>query len=53
MGRADLYLMKPDVVFHHDDWGTQKSTFISVDMFREFFMDSYKRIYGYYHDHGV
>lgn len=45
--------MKPDVVFHHDDWGTQKSTFISVDMFREFFMDSYKRIYGYYHDHGV
>ena len=45
--------LKPDVVFHHDDWGTQKSTFISVDMFREFFMDSYKRIYGYYHDHGV
>lgn len=33
--------------------GDTESTFISVDMFREFFMDSYKRIYGYYHDHGV
>lgn len=45
--------MHPDVIFHHDDWGTQKSTFLSVDMFREFFLESYKKIYGYYHDHGV
>lgn len=45
--------VKPDALFHHDDWGTQRSTFISVDMFREFFLDPYKRIYGYYHDHGV
>ncbi len=45
--------MKPDILFHHDDWGTQKSTFISTEMFREFFLDPYKRIYKYYHDHGV
>ncbi|MGN0295194.1 MAG: uroporphyrinogen decarboxylase family protein [Lachnospiraceae bacterium] len=45
--------MKPDVIFHHDDWGTQRSTFMSVDMFREFYLEPYQRIYKYYHDHGV
>ncbi|WP_434796679.1 uroporphyrinogen decarboxylase family protein [Terrisporobacter vanillatitrophus] len=44
---------KIDALFHHDDWGTQKSTFMSRDMFREFFLDSYKKIYKYYKDHGV
>lgn len=45
--------LKPDALFHHDDWGTQISTFISPDMFEEFFLDSYKKIYGYYKSHGV
>ena len=45
--------MKPDVVFHHDDWGTQNSTFLAPDMFREFFLEPYREVYGYYHDHGV
>ena len=45
--------LKPDAVFHHDDWGTQNSTFLSPDMFREFFLEPYQRIYKYYHDHGV
>ncbi len=45
--------MKPDALFHHDDWGTQKSTFLSPEMFREFFLEPYQRIYKYYHDHGV
>jgi len=45
--------LKPDAVFHHDDWGSENSTFISPDMFAEFFLESYKKIYGYYHDHGV
>ena len=44
---------KIDALFHHDDWGTQKSTFMSKDMFREFFLESYKKIYKYYKDHGV
>ena len=43
----------PDALFHHDDWGTDISTFISPEMFEEFFLDAYKEIYGYYHDHGV
>jgi len=45
--------LKPDAIFHHDDWGSEKSTFLSPDMFAEFFLEPYKKIYGYYHDHGV
>ncbi|MCD8196343.1 MAG: uroporphyrinogen decarboxylase [Lachnospiraceae bacterium] len=45
--------IKPDALFHHDDWGSQKSTFISPDMFEEFFLPAYKKVYGYYKSHGV
>lgn len=45
--------LKPDALFHHDDWGSQISTFISPDMFEEFFLPAYKKVYGYYKDHGV
>ena len=43
----------PDALFHHDDWGSQQSTFISPDMFREFIKPAYEKVYGYYKDHGV
>ncbi len=45
--------IKPDALFHHDDWGSQISTFMSPDMFEEFFLPSYKKIYGYYKENGV
>ena len=45
--------LKPDAFFQHDDWGTQISTFISPDMFEEFLLPSYKKLYGYYKSHGV
>jgi uroporphyrinogen-III decarboxylase len=45
--------LKPDAIFHHDDWGSQYSSFISPDMFSEFIMPAYKQIYGYYKSHGV
>ncbi len=45
--------IKPDALLHHDDWGSQKSTFVSPEMFKEFFLEPYKRIYGYYKNHGV
>ena len=45
--------IKPDALFHHDDWGSQASTFMSPDMFEEFLLPAYKRVYGYYKDHGV
>lgn len=45
--------LHPDALFHHDDWGSQNSTFISPAMFEEFFLDAYNEIYGYYRAHGV
>jgi hypothetical protein len=44
---------KPDALFHHDDWGTQQTLFLSPDMFREYLVPSYKKIYGYWKSHGV
>lgn len=43
----------PTALFHHDDWGSQQSTFLSPDMFAEFYLDAYKEVYGYYKSHGV
>ncbi|MCL2391373.1 MAG: uroporphyrinogen decarboxylase [Oscillospiraceae bacterium] len=45
--------LKPDAVFHHDDWGSEISTFLNPDMFAEYFVEPYKQIYGYYHNNGV
>lgn len=43
----------PDAIYRHDDWGSQKSTFLSRDMFREFLLEPTKRIYKFWKDHGV
>ena len=43
----------PDAMFHHDDWGSYDSTFLRPEMFDEFLLEPYKRVYGYYKDHGV
>jgi hypothetical protein len=43
----------PDAVFHHDDFGSQISTFLSPEMFREFIFPSYKKIYGFFKANGV
>lgn len=45
--------MKPTALFHHDDWGSQLSTFIAPAMFEEFFLPAYREIYGCYKAHGV
>lgn len=45
--------LQPDTLFHHDDWGGQNTTFMSPAMFEDFFVEPYKEIYGYYHNHGV
>ena len=45
--------IKPDALFHHDDWGSQISTFLSPDMFEEFYLDAYKQVYGTYKANGV
>jgi hypothetical protein len=45
--------LKPNAVFHHDDWGSEISTFLRPEMFAEFFVEPYKQLYSYYHSHGV
>ena len=45
--------LHPEVIFHHDDWGTERNSFLRPEMFEEFFVEPYKQVYGYYHDHGV
>lgn len=41
-----------DAVFFHDDWGTKNSTFVSPEVWREFFKPCYQRIYGYIRSRG-
>lgn len=43
----------PNALFHHDDWGSQLSTFMSCEMFEEFYLPSYKKIYGFWKENGV
>jgi hypothetical protein len=50
---AALTNLKPDALFHHDDWGSEKSTFMSPDMFAEFFVEPYKQIYSFAKSKGV
>lgn len=45
--------IKPEALFHHDDWGSETNSFLRPSMFEDFFLDAYKEIYKYYHDHGV
>lgn len=45
--------IKPDALFHHDDWGSQQSTFLAPAMWREFIKPQYEKVYGYYKSHGV
>lgn len=45
--------VKPDALYHHDDWGSQISSFISPEMFAEFLVPAYKKLYGFYKENGV
>jgi hypothetical protein len=46
--------IKPDALFHHDDWGSQEIlTSSHRPCSRKFILPCYKKIYGYYKDHGV
>ncbi|HIU76095.1 MAG TPA: uroporphyrinogen decarboxylase [Candidatus Pelethocola excrementipullorum] len=45
--------LHPDALFHHDDWGSQISSFLSPEMFGEFIAPAYKKIYGFWKANGV
>ncbi len=43
----------PEGIFHHDDWGSYRSSFLAPDMFEEFIVPAFRKIYGAYKDNGV
>ena len=45
--------LHPEALFHHDDWGSELNSFLRPEVFEEFFLEPYRQVYGYYHDHGV
>lgn len=45
--------LHPNAIFHHDDWGSQLSSFLSPEMFREFIVPAYQKIYGYWKANGA
>ncbi len=45
--------LHPDAIFFHDDWGTKTQLFMSPEMWREFFKEPYRKIYGYIRSQGV
>lgn len=51
--KAKIKYLHPDALFHHDDFGSQTSTFFSAEIFAEIFVPAYQRVYQYYRDHGV
>lgn len=45
--------MKPEVIIHHDDWGSKQSLFLSHATWCEFFKERYRKLYGYMREQGV
>ena len=45
--------IKPDALFHHDDWGGQIASFLSPEMFKTFYLEPYKKAYRFWKDNGV
>ena len=45
--------MHPDAIFFHDDWGAKTQLFMKPEMWREFFKEPYRKIYGYIRSQGV
>jgi hypothetical protein len=43
----------PEVIIHHDDWGSKTSMFMSPDVWREFYKERYRELYGYMTERGV
>ena len=52
-GEEIIKYMHPDAIFHHDDFGTQKNSFMAPEMFEEFFVPAYEKLYGFWHENGI
>lgn len=42
-----------EAIVSHDDWGARDRLFMSPDMWREFFKEPYRELYGYIRSRGV
>ena len=51
-GKELMKHVNPDVIVHHDDWGSQKSSLLSPEMLNEFIVPAYKKVYGYFKEQG-
>lgn len=45
--------LHPDVIISHDDWGSKTSMFFSLETWRKFFKEPYRKMYDYLHSQGV
>lgn len=45
--------LHPDAILSHDDWGSKDNLFFPPDIWREFFKEHYRKIYGYMKDNDV
>lgn len=45
--------LHPDLIVSHDDWGSKTGLFFSVDTWRKYFKEPYRKLYDYLHSQGV
>ncbi len=45
--------LHPDVLMFHDDWGSKHSLFMQPDLWREFYKEPAREIYGLMKKHGI
>ena len=44
--------LEPELLFHHDDWGTALNSFLDPATHREFFEPAYKKVYNHFRELG-
>ena len=45
--------LHPDAIISHDDFGSEKSLFMSPETWREFFKEPHRKLYNYLHENNV
>ena len=45
--------LHPDVIWSHDDWGSEHALFMHPDTWLAFFKEPFRRLYSYLHSQGV
>lgn len=53
VAKVEIEHYHPNALFHHDDWGSQISTFLAPEMFEEFILPAYKKIYSFWKENGA